>query len=58
MGEIITEIMINEINNQDIVKRSSFMVILSLKQGKNNFGQKVYEATYVFMLKLHHITCF
>ena len=46
MEETIIAIMINEINNQDTVNRSSFMEKFSLKQGINKFGQKVHEATY------------
>ena len=48
-------IMINEINNQDSVKRSSLMVTFSLKQVIKKFGQKGYEATYGEMLHIHQI---
>ena len=50
--------MINEINNQDTLKRSSFMEKFSLKQGINKFGQQVYEAAYGKMLQLHQRICF
>ena len=45
--------MINEINNQNKVKRSSFMETFSLNQGINKFGQKLYKATYGEILQLH-----
>ena len=38
----IMEIMMNEINNQNTVKRSSFMEIFFLKQGINKFVQRGY----------------
>ena len=38
--EKIMEMMINEINNEDTVKRSLFMETFSLQQGINKFGQK------------------
>ena len=46
MEATITEIIINETNNQDTVKRSSFMRIFILKQRIRKFDQKVYEETY------------
>ena len=45
METTMMEILINEINNQDTVKSSSFIKIFSLKQGINKFGHKVQEAT-------------
>ena len=40
------EIIINGINNQETVKKSSFIETSSLKQVIKNFGQKLYEETY------------
>ena len=45
MEATLMSIMINEINNQDTVKRKQFMEKFSLKQEINNFFQKGYKAT-------------
>ena len=50
--------MINETNNQDTVKTSSFLEIFSLRQGINNFGQKVHEVTFGIIPQIHQITLF
>ena len=50
MGATIMAIMINEINNQDTVKRKQFMERFSLKQGKINFVKKD--------TKLHMVKCY
>ena len=50
------EIMINEINNQDTLKRSSLMATFSLKLGIKKFGLKGYKATYGEIQQLHKIT--
>ena len=49
---------INEINNQDTVKRSSLMTTFSLKQGIKKFGQKGFKAIHGEMLHLCQIKCF
>ena len=54
----VTIIMINEINNQYTVMRSSFIGKSSLKQGIKKFSQKVYKATYDEIIQLHQIRCF
>ena len=48
--------MINQINNQYILKRSSFLETFSLKQVITKFGQKGYKATYSEMLHIRQIT--
>ena len=58
MEATIMAIIMNEINNQDTVNRSSFMEIFSLKLGINKFGQKGYKSTYGEMLQIHQIICF
>ena len=51
-----TEIIINEINNKDTVKRSLSMETFSLKQEMKKFAQKRYEATYGEIIQLHQGT--
>ena len=58
MEETIIAIMINEINNQDTVNRSSFMEKFSLKQVIKKIFRKGYEATCNEMIQIHQITCF
>ena len=58
MVERIVSIIINKINNQDIVKRSSLMETFSLEQGIKRFVNKGYEATYGEMLQIHQKTYF
>ena len=50
MGATIMSIIINEINNQDTVKRKQFMERFSLKEGKINFVNKY--------TKLHMVKCY
>ena len=56
MEEKIMSVMINKINNQNIVKSSSFIETFSLKQGITKFGQKWYKATYSEIIQIHQIT--
>ena len=42
----MTELIINEINKQSTVNRSSFMEKFSVKQEMNKFSQKGYEAKF------------
>ena len=54
----IMSIIMNEINNQDTVKRSSFTETFNLKQEIMKLGQKGYEEIYGEMLHIHQIICF
>ena len=58
MEATIMVIIINETNNQDTAKRSSFMETFSLKQTINKFSQKGYESTYGESIQLHQRTLF
>ena len=55
MEATIVEIMMYKINNQDTVKRSSFMETFSLKLGINKFCQKGYKSTCGEILQIHKI---
>ena len=58
MDTTTMSIIINEINNQDTVKRSSFMEKFSLKLVINTFSQKGQEETNIEMLHIHQRTVF